>query len=61
MRILRAGLVSLMVVVIASGMVVGLTEPRIGDAFRRAVARQPHKSRKAAAGTRAVAPRVALL
>jgi FG-GAP-like repeat/ASPIC and UnbV len=61
MRILRAGLVSLMVVVIAGGMVVGLTEPRIGDAFRRVAARQPHESRKAAAGTRAVAPRVPLL
>ena len=61
MRVLRGASVCLTVVVVAGGVVVGLTEPRIGDAFRRTAVWQPHERRKAPAGTSAASPRVPLL
>ena len=61
MRAIRFGLVCLLVVVIAGGVVASLTEPRIGDALRRTLAWREHASRKPPAVTRSRTPRVPYL
>ncbi len=61
MRAIRFGLVCLLVVVIAGGVVASLTEPRIGDAVRRRLVWRDDVGRKAPAVTQAESPKVPFL